>query len=85
MNYDDLNTYNGCPEHDMQVDYDYYQKTGKPDYKMSVMRNLVIFVMLLSVLTFSSCIEKEADLRFYARASYITSLQWSPPESSVPP
>lgn len=47
MNYDDLNTYNGCPEHDMQVDYDYYQNTGKPDYKMSVMRNLVIFVMLL--------------------------------------
>lgn len=68
MNYDDLNTYNGCPEHDMQVNNDYYQKTGEPDYKMSVMRNLIIFVMLLSVFAFSSCIEKEAKLRFSTKS-----------------
>lgn len=32
MNYDDMNTYNGDPEHDMWVDYDHYQNTGEPDY-----------------------------------------------------
>ena len=29
--YDDLCSYNGDVEHDMWVDYDYYQNTGEPD------------------------------------------------------
>ncbi len=29
--YDDLDSYNGDVEHDMWVDYDYYQNTGEPD------------------------------------------------------
>lgn len=29
--YDDLDLYNGDVEHDMWVDYDYYQNTGEPD------------------------------------------------------
>lgn len=29
--YDDLDLYNGDVEHDMWVDYDYYQNTGETD------------------------------------------------------
>ena len=29
--YDDLGSYNGDVEHDMWVDHDHYQNTGKPD------------------------------------------------------
>jgi hypothetical protein len=30
--YDDLDVYNGEPEHDMWVDYDYNANTGELDY-----------------------------------------------------
>lgn len=29
MNYDELDEYNGNPEHDMWVDYDYNENTGE--------------------------------------------------------
>ena len=29
--YDDIDTYNGIPEHDMWVDFDNYENTGTPD------------------------------------------------------
>lgn len=29
--YEDLNEYNGDPEHDMWVDFDNYENTGIPD------------------------------------------------------
>lgn len=31
MDYDDLDTYNGDPAHDMWVDFDNFENTGIPD------------------------------------------------------